>query len=110
MERLLAIAGFKMADIEASFHYTPMCPGDESGKLSREPSLMAEESRLQTECTRDLVAVSRLGILEADILSLDEFEELEADVTRELEGHGSGVVPDGPRGILSPWGFWWVRK
>jgi hypothetical protein len=40
-----------------------------------------------------------------------EFDELEEEVSAELRGESNGSAgPEGARGVLSDWGYWWCIK
>ncbi|RSH83092.1 uncharacterized protein EHS24_006749 [Apiotrichum porosum] len=96
MEQLAAAAGFTMTH-PPHFHYHPLAPGNDNS-----------EAQNETECTRALVAASRITIVEGGEYTHDTFSVLEGEVHAELDGHGAGGAR--ARGLYSPWGFWWVRK
>jgi hypothetical protein len=54
---------------------------------------------------------SRLMVLESGVLDEEGFGEMEAELTADMRGQSEGMAgPEGPRGLLSDWGYWWCIK
>lgn len=112
MDSVISSVGFE-GDHHAFFRYFPLCPigGEAPGGKPKE-----------VECTHELVASSRITIVEAGEYDHDQYDALERAVAAEVQGSGgvpSALPPDGvgatvqaggASNLYSPWGYWWSQK
>ncbi|KAL7421920.1 hypothetical protein Q5752_003692 [Cryptotrichosporon argae] len=101
MEDLLEAAGFDRAAINVFFHYRQIAPCDDTNDVALN----------ETANSLSMVSAARLLVLEAGDVTADAYDEVERAVADELGGRGTGRAgPRGSAGVISPWGYWWVRK
>jgi hypothetical protein len=101
VEDLLVNAGFDRDTIDAHVYY----------RHALQNPLYTQQALQEADNIIAFCNASRLMVLESGVLDEEGFDEMEAELTVDVRGQSEGMAgPEGPRGLLSDWGYWWCIK
>ncbi|RSH87194.1 hypothetical protein EHS25_003103 [Saitozyma podzolica] len=101
VEDILVDAGFDRGAIDAHVYY----------RHALQNPLYTQQALQEADNIIAFCNASRLMVLESGALDQEGFDEMEAELTADMRGQSQGVAgPEGPRGLLSDWGYWWCIK